>query len=517
MFVHPLYHSSTGDIRESGILRQSAGLVVRLEQIGWCVLVSKTVRHRVPRGRSSISSGRIFRWILIPSIGGAFAIGAVWAVAGILAANTSVASVTNGLSPSMPAQRYIVSVDRSKVRFAAVDASVGSLAAYGQRIVRTRAPLNSDAPAATVAGNGKSDRHRPENVDRSNAAPASNAALEERFDRVVKQAALSPEKLAAVFKSAGMAVADTKDSRVIDLRGPAPERFAPWPSENNGVPGLALAYADPSAEVRAGALAALSAVAPTDDGGLPLGEPELDAEDDAALPDYENTPDSTPLPLRRPRVESTVKPAPRAERPGRPEVTKLARPEVTKLDRPEVTKLDRSEVKKLAYARPNVPRGDRSGGGLSRTFRNLFSAPRARGGVAVYDISAAKVYMPDGSVLEAHSGIGKMADNPRYTHVRMNGPTPPHTYNLEMREKRFHGVEAIRMLPVDGRNKHGRDGFLTHSYLLRSGRAESHGCVAFKDYQRFLTAFKKGKVRQLVVVPGGGKAAVHVASNGRNA
>ena len=35
----------------------------------------------------------------------------------------------------------------------------------------------------------------------------------------------------------------------------------------------------------------------------------------------------------------------------------------------------------------------------------------------------------------------------------MNGPTPPHTYNLQMRKKRFHGVEAIRMLPVDGRNR----------------------------------------------------------------
>ena len=57
------------------------------------------------------------------------------------------------------------------------------------------------------------------------------------------------------------------------------------------------------------------------------------------------------------------------------------------------------------------------------------------------------------------------------------------------------------MLPVDGRNRFGRDGFLTHSYLLRGGRAESHGCVAFKDYQKFLRAFKQGKIRQIVVVP----------------
>ena len=139
----------------------------------------------------------------------------------------------------------------------------------------------------------------------------------------------------------------------------------------------------------------------------------------------------------------------------------------------------------------------------------------AGGGVAVYDISAAKVYMPDGSVLEAHSGVGKMADDARYVNVKMGGPTPPHTYNLKMRERLFHGVEAIRMLPVDGKNKYGRDGFLTHSYLLRGGRAESHGCVAFKDYSKFLTAYKQGKVRQLVVVPAGGRSAgVRLASNG---
>ena len=124
--------------------------------------------------------------------------------------------------------------------------------------------------------------------------------------------------------------------------------------------------------------------------------------------------------------------------------------------------------------------------------------------------------MPDGSVLEAHSGIGNMADNPRYVHVKMNGPTPPHTYNLKMRESRFHGVEAIRMLPVDGKNKYGRDGFLTHSYLLRGGREESHGCVAFADYKRFLTAFKQGKVKQLVVVSSGGRESFRLASNGKS-
>ncbi|MGV8938454.1 MAG: DUF2778 domain-containing protein [Allorhizobium sp.] len=129
------------------------------------------------------------------------------------------------------------------------------------------------------------------------------------------------------------------------------------------------------------------------------------------------------------------------------------------------------------------------------------SKPKLPGrGIAVYDISAGVVYMPSGEKLEAHSGRGKMRDDPRYVKVKNLGPTPPNIYNLTMRESRFHGVEAIRMLPHDGRNKHGRDGFLTHTYLLRV-RGDSSGCVVFKDYNRFLNAFKRGEVKKMIVVP----------------
>ncbi|TIO38048.1 MAG: DUF2778 domain-containing protein, partial [Mesorhizobium sp.] len=79
--------------------------------------------------------------------------------------------------------------------------------------------------------------------------------------------------------------------------------------------------------------------------------------------------------------------------------------------------------------------------------------------------------------------------------------TPPDTYNLSLRESRFHGVEAIRLTPTSGRNKYNRNGLLAHTYLLRGAPAQSSGCVAFKDYGRFLSAFKKGKIKRLVVVP----------------
>ena len=136
-----------------------------------------------------------------------------------------------------------------------------------------------------------------------------------------------------------------------------------------------------------------------------------------------------------------------------------------------------------------------------------------RPGIAVYDISAGVVHMPNGEKLEAHSGLGDMMDDTRYIHVKMRGPTPPGTYKLTMRESLFHGVEAIRLTPVDGKKPFGRDGLLAHTYMLRKP-GESNGCVSFRDYARFLAAFKRGEVRQMVVVPrlGNNKSEPKVAS-----
>jgi hypothetical protein len=86
-----------------------------------------------------------------------------------------------------------------------------------------------------------------------------------------------------------------------------------------------------------------------------------------------------------------------------------------------------------------------------------------------------------------------------------------------LRESRFHGVEALRLTPVGGGNKYGRDGLLAHTYMLRGGRAESNGCVVFKDYARFLAAYKKGKIKRLVVVPRLTKPLTQVAQDGRGA
>lgn len=328
------------------------------------------------------------------------------------------------------------------------------------------------AGCATLHRTALGDRQWYNHFDSaSHRRMASRATFQSDFDRAAGKADLSREKLAALFKQ-GAARASLA---TVLPQGNAADALAARMAPNEARSSSVLAYASASPAPEGSGLAAISALAPLEE-DVPEG---VDTETVTGLPEV------VQVPLRRPGelVERQIE------------------------EEPTDKAAERSKPQRLAFARPENPVEQPSRGSFGSRLRGLFGGARAGNGVAVYDISAAKVYMPDGSVLEAHSGIGKMADNPRYVHVKMTGPTPPHTYNLRMREKRFHGVEAIRMLPVDGKNKYGRDGFLTHSYLLRGGRAESHGCVAFKDYRKFLTAFKQGKVRQIVVVSGGGSSA----------
>ena len=122
------------------------------------------------------------------------------------------------------------------------------------------------------------------------------------------------------------------------------------------------------------------------------------------------------------------------------------------------------------------------------------------GMTAVYDITAHAVYMPNGAVLEAHSGMGSMRDDLDHVNVPMTGATPPAEYELKPRERVFHGVAALRMTPVDGSDIYGRSGLLVHSYMLGLN-GDSNGCVSIKDYDRFLKAYNDGEVNRLVVVP----------------
>jgi hypothetical protein len=118
---------------------------------------------------------------------------------------------------------------------------------------------------------------------------------------------------------------------------------------------------------------------------------------------------------------------------------------------------------------------------------------------AVYDISAHMVYLPDGTRLEAHSGIGYRLDDPRSASERNRGVTPPTIYDLTPRESLFHGVRALRLTPEDSNKTFGRTGLLAHSFML-GPNGDSNGCVSFRDYDAFLRAYQNHQIKRLAVV-----------------
>ena len=143
----------------------------------------------------------------------------------------------------------------------------------------------------------------------------------------------------------------------------------------------------------------------------------------------------------------------------------------------------------LAYASPDD--GVASGPGITPGRYDQWTA--------VYDISAHTVYMPDGTKLEAHSGLGNRLDDPRHADERMHGVTPPDVYDLSVRDGLFHGVRALRLTPIDETKVFGRSGLLAHTYML-GPRGNSNGCVSFKNYDAFLHAYLNHRIKRLAVV-----------------
>jgi hypothetical protein len=215
----------------------------------------------------------------------------------------------------------------------------------------------------------------------------------------------------------------------------------------------------------------------------PREEPFEELLSERAGEDHGALPDDGPVPGAKPQAK------PQAERVPAPEAPSATRT-------PEKSK--KTLLNMLAYAKPDNPvTTDDGAGGL---FSRKKSLPGPGSRIAVYVIEDSVVHMPNGEKLKAHSGRGHMRDNPKFVHVKNYGPTPPNVYKLRMREARFHGIEAIRMNPVGDAKMYNRDGFLTHTYLLRR-RGDSSGCVVFEDYNRFLNAYKRGHVQTLIVVP----------------
>jgi hypothetical protein len=262
-----------------------------------------------------------------------------------------------------------------------------------------------------------------------------------------------------------------------------------------------VASVEPAAPVAAAPVVAAPAAAPVIAApAVPL-PPERDvAREDAVAP----------LPPARPTEFAALAPA--ARNPPRPVVQRAAPAAAAPVD-------DRNVFQKLfgvgrpaepaesslAYASPETTVRERSVARDSALGSSIFS-PRSAApagydqNTAVYDISARTVYLPDGTRLEAHSGLGDYLDDPQHVDLRMRGATPPHLYALQPREALFHGVAALRLIPIGGDGTvYGRSGLLAHTFML-GPNGDSNGCVSFRDYDAFLRAFQEGKVTRLAVV-----------------
>lgn len=489
------------------------------------------------------------RWVAIPVVGAAIALWSAATVAGLHSVGTSLTAASNSLPQNLLAPRSMALADpRHTLANSRANPRANSWApslASRQREASLLGRCNAGCAhaAASFVHEGKVARLKP--LARPDAVQlVAEISPQSRFDSVVAKAALSPQKIAAAFARASGGAAPfavvslptgqrfAEPVRLADQHGPASVRFGPEIAEIDRSSRLALALANALPEAM---IDVLPQATTADPAATQEGEVQM-----ASLPPQDAMPGSVPLPTWRPQAEidqsdeapEVKAPEVRAPKANAPKVQAsraakaqsqpskankvetAAAPQVEMPRAPALSPRSSSPAAKpsmqedmqgsrgkpakrskaadmLAYAKPDSPAG---GGGV---FGNLFTKPGS--GVAVYDISAKTVYMPDGSRLEAHSGLGSMADQPRYANRKNAGPTPPHTYDLRLRESRFHGVEALRLTPIDGKNKYGRDGFLAHTYLLRGRRGESSGCVVFKDYASFLAAFKKGKIKRLVV------------------
>ena len=150
--------------------------------------------------------------------------------------------------------------------------------------------------------------------------------------------------------------------------------------------------------------------------------------------------------------------------------------------------------------------------GLNR-LASLPAPAEANGRTAVYDISARTLFLPNGERLEAHSGLREFLDDVKHVDVKSRGPTPPNTYKLTLRERLFHGVQAVRLVPVGSGNMHGRAGMLAHPYMLGPD-GSSNGCVSVQEYPKFLQAFLNGEIDTLIVVSGSTPAEAELQAAG---
>ena len=210
------------------------------------------------------------------------------------------------------------------------------------------------------------------------------------------------------------------------------------------------------------------------------------------------TPHAVPLPPQRPPEPAESHPAPPAEAARVP----AAEPSPTAIElAPDAQPPGESTIQQTMATPPAtaVSAPPESRDILQGIFGTSFQPPAPCAGMAVYDITAHTVYMPNGERLEAHSGLGRNLDDPSSFSLKNRGVLPPQTYALTPRKQLFHGIAALRLEPVGDGDMHGRVGMLAHTYM-RGPRGDSNGCLSLKNYDKFLAAYHSGEVSRLLVM-----------------
>jgi hypothetical protein len=315
----------------------------------------------------------------------------------------------------------------------------------------------------------------------------------------------APETTAALAPAPATFDLASADSRAVDLSRPRVGQAELFdPPETGSIPSAAFQKETPAAAPsRFAALTPPAAATADDVAPLPVPTP-APRPAAAVVKDVPRAVAEKPKPARKPVQTASLATPPAAEFRAPPSPSpvvnqKLARSKA--LTNPAVVRLfekirgrPQEEQLALGYAP-----AESSLFGDNNSFTPAVTGPIDQY-TAVYDIVGATIHMPDGTKLEAHSGLGAMRDDPKHANVRMQGVTPPHIYDLKLRESLFHGVRALRMTPVQGeKGIFGRNGILAHTYML-GPRGDSNGCMSVKDYNAFLQAFLRGEVKRVAVV-----------------
>jgi len=152
---------------------------------------------------------------------------------------------------------------------------------------------------------------------------------------------------------------------------------------------------------------------------------------------------------------------------------------------------------------PTLPPTPASTGSLPSTLNQnpmLGGSPPYDRQTAVYDISAHMVYLPDGTKLEAHSGLGSRLDDPRSSSMKMVGVTRRTSTNSSRARRCSMACRRCGSIRSAGEDKiFNRVGLLAHTFML-GPNGDSNGCVSFKDYYAFLNAYRNQGIRRLAVL-----------------